>query len=266
MTLQGQKGDITMTGLIKAKILKNDEISPGIYDLHLMSEKFTREGFPGKFVNIYLENSLHILPRPISICQSNAREKSLRLIYGLVGKGTRIMAQKKTGDELMVLGPLGNGFSLDKAGKKNLLIAGGLGVPPLLELAKNLQGHTTAYLGFKKDPILVEEFSQYVDKVHVATEDGGSGFKGNVLDLLRDHKPGADIFYSCGPKPMLKAIQEWARENSMEGELSVEERMACGIGACLVCTCKIAGDGGGDWTYKRVCKDGPVFSRDEVIW
>lgn len=255
-----------MKGLIKTKILQNYEISPGIYEMILMSKELARGGFPGKFVNIYFQDSLYLMPRPISICEVLLKEEAIKLVYAVVGKGTQKLSMMKTGDEIKVLGPLGNGFSLEKGNKKNIIIGGGLGVPPLLELAKTLRGDTVAYLGFRSEPFLVGDFQKFVPEVYVATEDGCRGFKGNVMDLIERHKPDGDMFYSCGPKPMLQAVVQWAREKDIDGQVSLEEHMACGIGACIVCTCKISEKNDGNWEHKRVCKDGPVFSRDEVVW
>lgn len=255
-----------MKTMTKAMVLENKEIVTGIYEMKLLSKELMETGFPGKFVNIYLEDGQHLLPRPISICEINEKQQSVRLIYGIVGKGTKKLSMVREGEKIQVLGPLGNGFSLKEGYGRNIIIGGGIGVPPLLELVKQLQGFTTVYLGFRSNPILVEDFRKYADVVHVATEDGSLGYKGRVLELLHQQKPKADMIYSCGPKPMLRAVAEWAKTNNISAELSLEERMACGIGACLVCSCKTKEDKGKDWQYKRVCKDGPVFKRDEVIW
>ncbi|SDK93920.1 dihydroorotate dehydrogenase electron transfer subunit [Natronincola ferrireducens] len=253
-----------MMNMVKAKIMKNEEISPQIYEMIFLSKEIGEQGFPGKFVNLYCEDGRHLLPRPISICEIDKNNHTIRLIYAIVGEGTKQISHLRVGDKVKVLGPLGNGFTVEKGNGKNIVIGGGIGVPPLLELVKHLKGSTTVYLGFRCNPILIEEFKKYVDYVYVATEDGSYGHKGNVLELIKQHNPIGDRVYSCGPKPMLKAIGEWAKEQDLPAELSLEERMACGIGACLVCTCKTQGKE--DWEYKRVCKDGPVFSRDEVIW
>lgn len=255
-----------MKTMVKASIIKNLEIAPGIYEMILLSKELVETGFPGKFVNLYIEDGQHLLPRPISICETDKNQQTLRLIYAVIGKGTKKLSIMKEKEEIRILGPLGNGFSLERGKGKNIIIGGGIGVPPLLELIKNLQGKTIVYLGFRCNPILVEDFKKYADEVYVATEDGSEGYKGNVLELMEQHQAKGDMLYSCGPKPMLKAVADWAKENNIDGELSLEERMACGIGACLVCTCKTAEKEGEDWEYKRVCKDGPVFSRDEVIW
>ncbi|SET08551.1 dihydroorotate dehydrogenase electron transfer subunit [Natronincola peptidivorans] len=251
---------------LKARITTNHEIAPGIYEMIILSKELSLEGFPGKFVNLYLEDGKHLLPRPISICEINAKEQVLRLIYAVLGKGTKKLSMMKENQEIHVLGPLGNGFTVEKGTGKNIVIGGGVGVPPLLELVKQLEGATDVYLGFRCNPFLVEDFKKYADNVYLATEDGSEGHKGNVLELLKLQNQEGDMIYSCGPKPMLKAVSEWAKNHNIDAELSLEERMACGIGACLVCTCKAAETGDEDWEYKRVCKDGPVFSRDEVMW
>ncbi|AKL96792.1 dihydroorotate dehydrogenase electron transfer subunit [Clostridium aceticum] len=250
----------------KVKILSNREIVPQIYEMILLSKELTIEGFPGKFVNLYCEDGRHLLPRPISICEINREEATTRLIYAVVGEGTKKLSKMQANDEVKVLGPLGNGFTIDGKTRENIVIGGGIGAPPLVELVKHLKGNTSVYLGFRCNPILVEDFENLGAKVYVATEDGSHGHKGNVLQLLEKDDLKADMIYSCGPKPMLKAVAQWAKEKQIPAELSLEERMACGIGACLVCTCKAAKKEANDWENTRVCKDGPVFLRDEVIW
>ncbi|NLM03408.1 MAG: dihydroorotate dehydrogenase electron transfer subunit [Clostridiales bacterium] len=246
-------------------IEKNHKIAPDIYEMILLSKELSHEGFPGKFVNLYLNDGAHLLPRPISICEVDRENHRTRLIYAVVGKGTKILSSKKEGEKLKVMGPLGNGFKIDEKIDRNLVIGGGIGTPPLLELVKQLKGDTKVYLGFRENPILVEDFEKLGAEVHIATEDGSQGHKGNVIELLEKHDVNADSIYSCGPKPMLRAVAKWSREKNIPAQLSLEERMACGIGACLVCTCKINTEDE-KWEYKRVCKDGPVFLRDEVIW
>lgn len=246
-------------------IEKNQEIAPGIYEMILLSKKLAEEGFPGKFVNLYLEDGGHLLPRPISICEVHKESNSIRLVYAVVGKGTKAFTKKHPGEKIRVMGPLGNGFTIDGTKNNNIVIGGGIGTPPLLELVKQLKGKTKVYLGFRENPILVEDFKKLGAEVYVATEDGSQGYKGNILGLLEEDNIKTDYVYSCGPKPMLKAVAEWSRKKDIPAQLSLEERMACGIGACLVCTCKIS-TAEEEWENKRICKDGPVFFRDEVIW
>ncbi|SCY51096.1 dihydroorotate dehydrogenase electron transfer subunit [Alkaliphilus peptidifermentans] len=249
-----------LTGIIK----KNQQLVDGIFEMTLSVDTISNEATVGQFVNLYSIRKDLLLPRPISICEIDKENGQIKLVYAVVGKGTADFSQMQEGDSIQMMGPFGNGFTISEDTKEHVVVGGGIGVPPLLELVKRLKGDISVYLGFRCDPILVKEFRMYTDKVYVATEDGSNGVKGNVIDLLHKHPPKATMIYSCGPKPMLKAVADWSKEKKIEAQLSMEERMACGIGACLVCTCKSKKDD--DWDYKRVCKDGPVFWRDEVMW
>ena len=168
-------------------------------------------------------------------------------------------------DKIEALGPLGNGFPLEEAeGKKVFLIGGGIGIPPMLETAKQLNAQKTAVLGYRDELFLNEEFAKYAD-VYVATEDGSAGTRGNVLDAIRENALKADVIFACGPTPMLRAIKNYAEANGIECYISLEERMACGIGACLACVCKSREkDAHSNVNNKRICKDGPVFLSTEV--
>ncbi|MGL4791292.1 MAG: dihydroorotate dehydrogenase electron transfer subunit, partial [Anaerotignaceae bacterium] len=145
----------------------------------------------------------------------------------------------------------------------HVLVGGGIGVPPLLELAKQLKGNITVFIGARTAPILIEEFEK-IATVHVATDDGSVGFKGNIVALMDKINPDVDFIYSCGPNVMLKYLSKWALEKGIDPQVSMEERMACGIGACVGCAIKVKS--GNDWEHKKVCKDGPVFLGSEVIW
>ena len=167
-----------------------------------------------------------------------------------------------SGDEIEILGPLGNGFPLKE--KKAFLIGGGIGIPPMLELAKQLDAEKQIVVGYRDELFLTEELSEN-GEVYVATEDGSAGTKGNVLDAIRENGLTADIIYACGPTPMLRALKTYAEENNIECYISMEERMACGIGACLACVCKSKEkDHHTNVHNKRICKDGPVFLATEV--
>lgn len=262
-------------GIKKARILKNQALTPRIYEMVLETEEIS-ETLPGQFLNLYCKDGSRLLPRPISICEVDEKSGSFRLIYKVLGKGTEEFTSFKINDYIDYLGPLGTGFTLettDAAVKKNpqdkeiLIIGGGVGVPPLLELSKRLKGNKRVLLGFETESILIEDFKKVAAEVSVATTTGTEGIKGTVMDLLEQREYMPDQVYSCGPKGMLKAVQSWARERNIPSELSLEERMACGIGACLVCTCKTReGPHEEDWSYQRVCKDGPVFNGEEVMF
>ena len=210
-----------------------------------------------------VKDGSRMLPRPISICEIDKNDGALHLVYRVAGKGTQEFSEKNTGMELSVLGPLGNGFPLKS--KKAFLIGGGIGIPPILELAKQLDCEKQIVLGYRNsDMFLLDEFKKY-GSVYIATEDGSYGSKGNVLDAIRENDLEADIIYACGPTPMLRALKEYAAEKQMECWISMEEKMACGIGACLACVCKSKEvDAHTNVHNKRVCKEGPVFRAEEV--
>lgn len=250
----------------KVTIISNKEIAPDIYEMQLSCSKELCEAKAGQFVNLYCGGGIKLLPRPISICNIDKKKGILTLIYALVGTGTRQLAQLKENDTVEVLGPLGNGFSLDGVERKNLIVAGGVGTPPMVELAKQLKGDNHIFVGFRSDPILIGELKQY-GKVYVATDDGKVGFKGNTVDLLREVGIKGERVYGCGPKPMLKALQQWAEDEGIPGQISLEERMGCGFGACVGCACKIkVNQKDKEWTHKKVCEDGPVFNIEEVLF
>lgn len=209
----------------------------------------------GQFVNVQLSGKF--LRRPISVCDVNGDE--LTLVYKVVGAGTRQMSEMQVGDTVDVLSGLGNGYDETKAGERVLLLGGGVGVPPLYLLAKNLlkAGKTVSVvLGFNKaDEIFFEdEFKALGATVTVATADGSYGKKGFVTDALPETY---DYFYTCGPEPMLKAVY---KATNTSGQFSFEERMGCGFGACMGCSCKTVTG------YKRICKDGPVLEKEEILW
>ena len=209
----------------------------------------------GQFVNIQLAGKF--LRRPISVCDVNGDE--LTLVYKVVGNGTKQMSEMQIGDTVDVLSGLGNGYDETTAGERVLLLGGGVGVPPLYLLAKHLlaAGKTVSVvLGFnKQDEIFFEdEFKALGAKVTVTTADGSYGQKGFVTDALPETY---DYFYTCGPEPMLKAVY---KATDTSGQFSFEERMGCGFGACMGCSCKTVTG------YKRICKDGPVLRKEEILW
>lgn len=246
-----------------AVIISQEEIAPGIFSMWLKTEHIAQHAKAGQFISIYCEDGSRMLPRPISICEIDKNDGALHLVYRVAGKGTQEFSEKNTGMELSVLGPLGNGFPLKS--KKAFLIGGGIGIPPILELAKQLDCEKQIVLGYRNsDMFLLDEFKKY-GSVYIATEDGSYGSKGNVLDAIRENDLEADIIYACGPTPMLRALKEYAAEKQMECWISMEEKMACGIGACLACVCKSKEvDAHTNVHNKRVCKEGPVFRAEEV--
>ena len=248
-----------------AVILEQREISEQIYSLWLHADDIVREARPGQFVSVYCRDESRLLPRPISICELDKESGRLRLVYRAVGAGTQEFSSYGPGETLELVGPLGNGFPLDKGYEKPLLIGGGIGVPPMVELAKWLPGDKTIVSGYRNgDLVLKEELSRNA-ALYVATEDGSAGTKGNVLDAVRENRIEADAIFACGPAPMLRALKAYTAEEGIDCYLSLEERMACGIGACLACVCTSKDvDAHTNVKNKRICKDGPVFAAEEI--
>lgn len=246
----------------QAVVIRQEEISYGIYSMWLKTDRIAAHAKAGQFISLYCQDGSRLLPRPISICQIDAEDNALRIVYRVVGKGTEEFSALRTGRQIEIVGPLGNGFP--RKGKKAFLIGGGIGIPPLLQLAKELDCEKQIILGYQDEPFLQEEFRK-LGKVYISTEDGSYGTEGNVLDAITQNGLTADIIYACGPTPMLRAIKGYAAEKKIECWLSMEERMACGIGACLACVCKSREkDGHTNVHNKRICKEGPVFRAEEV--
>ena len=211
---------------------------------------------PGQFVNIRLDG--FFLRRPISVC--DCESGTLRLIYKVVGNGTQAMSKLQNSTELDVLTGLGNGYNTGKSGNRPLLLGGGVGVPPMYMLAKKLiseEKDVTVILGFntENEVFYENEFQALGAKVLVTTADGSKGIKGFVTDAM--DKVDYTYFYTCGPEPMLKAVYN---KSTTSGQFSFEERMGCGFGACMGCSCKTK------YGSKRICKDGPVLEKEEIIW
>ena len=222
------------------KIIRQECIGTDIYSMWLDAGEIGKNAVPGQFVSLYSRNGSKLLPRPISLCEINKEEGKLRLVYRVTGKGTGTeeFSRLHAGVPIETMGPLGNGFPLDAVkGKKVFLMGGGIGIPPMLETAKQLDA----------------------EKIMVA------GTKGNVMDAIRENDLEADAIFACGPAPMLRAIKAYALEKGIPCWISMEERMACGVGACLACVCKSKDvDSHSHVHNKRVCKDGPVFLSTEV--
>ncbi|MCD8149717.1 MAG: dihydroorotate dehydrogenase electron transfer subunit [Clostridiales bacterium] len=304
----------------QALILSQQELAPGIYSLWIQTEHIAEHARPGQFLSLYCEDGSRLLPRPISICEIDRERNALRMVYRIAGKGTEEFSGKQAGETLRVTGPLGNGYLLEdqndttetgascssedkrdiperkygnlRKNRKAFLVGGGIGIPPLLELAKQLDCEKQIILGYRDSNLfLLEDFLEQngsgvnpgqneknsnlekceteavlaANGIYVATEDGSVGTKGNVLDAIRANTLTADVIYACGPTPMLRALKAYAQENDIECWISLEERMACGIGACLACVCKsVEVDGHTNVHNKRICKEGPVFDAREV--
>ena len=256
---------------VSAEVIINREIAPAIYDMWIQPVQKLPEINPGQFIGVFLKDKSLLLPRPLSICEVNADRTALRIVYRIAGAGTHEMSLRRPNDGLgyiTVLGPLGNGFPVEKGeGKRTLLIGGGIGIPPLLELAKRLKAEKQIVVGYQNcntAGFLQRDLAQY-GTVHVATEDGSVGTKGNVLDAVRQKRIEADLIYACGPMPMLRAVKAYAQEKGIPAYISLEERMACGVGACLGCVVKTNQvHHHTNVNNARICTDGPVFEADEV--
>jgi dihydroorotate dehydrogenase electron transfer subunit len=245
-----------------AVITSQEKLAEGIYSMWVMDKQIASGAKPGQFLSLYCKNGNRLLPRPISICEIDNEKGLLRLVYRVAGNGTEEFSEYKASDTIEIMGPLGNGFHLE--GKKAILIGGGIGIPPMLELAKQLNCEKQIVLGYRDITFLNEEFEGLGD-VFLATEDGSIGTKGNVIDAIKENNVEGDIIFACGPTPMLKGIKEYAEKQGIKAQLSLEERMACGIGACLACVCKSTDkDHHTNVNNKRICKDGPVFYSGEI--
>ena len=235
-------------------IAENTLIAPKTYKLILAGEGVVE----GEFVNIAIPG--YYLRRPLSIC--DLENGKMTIVYKVVGEGTKVLSEMKVGAALEVLTGLGRGFEAEECREEALLVGGGLGVPPLLLLAKKLKAQgkkVTAVLGFNKadEIILEEEFRAVCDSVVISTVDGSVGVKGFVTDAIKATEPSYDFFYTCGPLPMYRAVRQILRT---DGQYSFEERMGCGFGACMGCSMLMKSGS------KRICKDGPVFDSSEIIW
>ena len=251
-----------------AVVVDQSSLGNGIYDLTLKTDKIAKAARAGQFVSVYSNDKSKLLPRPISLCGINRDEDTIRLVYRVTGEGTGTEEFSKLvmGDKVRILGPLGNGFTV-QPGKKAFLIGGGIGVPPMLQLAKDIKARVdmNIIMGYRdENTFLLDEFKEQAASF-VATEDGSVGTKGNVIDAIKENALEADVIYACGPMPMLRALKAYAAEHDMDCFVSMEERMACGIGACLACVCKTKDkDAHSNVNNKRICKEGPVFDAKEV--
>lgn len=245
-------------------VTRQEHLLDDVWSLWLGAGSMALEAGPGQFISMYSRDGSRLLPRPLSICEIDRDKEELRIVYRVVGAGTQEFSSLKAGDSVDILGPLGNGFPKVSPDKRVLLMGGGIGIPPMLELAKSLEGIRTAVLGYRDRLFLNQEFEPW-GEVLIATEDGSAGTKGNVLDAVREHGVKADVIMACGPAAMLRAVKAYAAKERIECYLSLEEKMACGVGACLACVCQTKEvDHHSNVHNRRICKDGPVFAAEEV--
>ena len=248
------------------EVRRHEALGAGIYALVLHAPAVAAAAKPGQFVHLACGEG-NLLRRPISICA--AEGDRLALVFQVKGEGTKWLAARRNGDTVNVLGPLGRGFDMARLGARPVFLGGGIGVPPMLmamKAAKAGGAQPEAVLGFRsRDAVILEHDFESLGETCVATDDGSYGTHGFVTDLLRARIGGYTSVCACGPKPMLRAVAALAKEHGLPCQVSMEERMGCGIGACLVCACALKGDAG-ETRYGHVCKDGPVFDAEEVEW
>lgn len=248
--------------LVKKQIIKND-----IIKFCVKSKDIADTGKPGNFLEIKVSDNIDpLLRRPISIYNIDKENEIIEFIFQVKGRGTQILSEKQVGDKIDIIGPLGYGVFNIKQYNKVAIIGGGIGIFPLYELAKQLKSDVSVYLGFRnKDYVILEdEFKKVSNRLSVTTDDGSYGKSGFAIDYLKEDckKEKPDIIFACGPLPMLKAIKKFSEEEDIPCQISLEEKMGCGIGACLGCAVKMLSNG--NTKYGHVCKQGPVFYANEV--
>ena len=256
-----------MTGRLyeESQIVSNVLIAPDVFTMIVQIPEMVEDIKPGQFAMLYIDKGELILPRPISFCDVNLSRGTVQFVYKVVGAGTDALSKLHAWNKISVLGPLGNGY--DTKGRNNerfskvALVGGGIGIPPLHLLAKTLVTSGTyadIYLGFSSSPILIERFRHLASRLHVTTESGSFGHAGNIIDLLSTHDMEYDQIFACGPKAMLTTLARFGKKKGIPCQVSLEEHMACGLGACVGCSIRVKD------TYVRVCTEGPVFYDDEV--
>lgn len=248
-----------------AEIIVKNEIADGFFDITVKAPEMATIAKAGQFVHIKVPS--HTLRRPISICEIDSENGTIRLVFQIRGKGTEKLAKIEKGEKIDILGPLGNGFPVFEREKKVLLVGGGIGVPPLLELAKHYGENAVAALGFRNSDsvILGDDFKAKGSNLILATDDGSIGYHGLITNAIENSglENKYDTIYTCGPMPMIKSVAVLAQRLGAKCYVSLEERMACGVGACLGCACGLIDESGN--TYNgHVCKDGPVFDYKKV--
>lgn len=263
--MQRGKASKNMKQKQTARVISQRETAPSIFDMWIETS-LAEQAKPGQFLCIYPKDRSTLLPRPISICEVRGDRQALRIVYRIAGAGTTEFSGYQAGDTISILGTLGNGFPLDEAeGKKVFLMGGGIGVPPILELAKQMKADKQIIMGYRDSKTFLKEDFEKYGRVYIATEDGSVGTRGNVMDAIRENALDAELIYACGPMPMLRAIKAYAEEHHIRAYISLEEHMACGVGACLGCVVKTKEiDHHSHVHNARICTDGPVFDAADV--
>ena len=251
-----------------ATVLSQEEIASDIFSMWIETD-LADSAKAGQFIEIYPKAESMLLPRPISICEIDKEKSALRIVYRVAGGGTAEFSWYDEGDAIAILGPCGNGFPVDlAAGKRVFCIGGGIGIPPMIGTANACKGsaaEVSMIFGYRDELFLNNEAINN-GSLYIATEDGSAGTKGNVLNCIEENKLDCDIIFACGPMPMLRAIKNYAEANNIEAYISLEERMACGVGACLGCVTKTKHvDDHSKVNNTRICTEGPVFDSKEVL-
>ena len=248
-----------------AIVLSQAEIAPAIFDMWIETS-LAAQAKPGQFIAVFPKDKSTLLPRPISICEVREDRKALRIVYRVAGQGTAEFSGYQAGDSIAILGTLGNGFPLEKGeGRKVFLMGGGIGVPPILELAKQMNADKMVVVGYRDSNTFLREDFEQIARVYIATEDGSVGTKGNVMNAIEENGIEADVIFACGPMPMLRAIKAYAEQKGIKAYISLEEHMACGVGACLGCVVSTKEvDHHSHVNNARICTDGPVFDAEDV--
>lgn len=255
--------------IIDAEVIKQEEILPGFYRMALSAGEAAKLAKPGQFLHVRCGDTLDpLLRRPVSIHAVDREKGEISLFYRVVGRGTALLAKKEKGDKINLLGPLGSGFTIPGGGEKVSVVAGGIGIAPLYFFLQELSGlkiYADVFSGAatKRQLFFTSEIKALGHTVITATDDGTAGYPGTVVNLFEQNP--ADRVYGCGPAGMLKSLCRIIKILGIWGEVSLEERMGCGVGACLSCACKTVSEGE-NYRYSRVCVDGPVFPAGEVVW
>lgn len=242
----------------KAKVVINEEIVNGIYKLVVEDEALLKDLTikPGQFYMLRSWGMEPLLSRPISVC--SVEGSNITFLYAVLGKGTELFTKLTDKNEIEIMGPLGNGFEAEKIKGKIAIVAGGIGIAPMVQLVKELKNcEIDLYAGFRNVVYAVDDMQGYINKADISTEDGSTGYKGYVTDMLKVEE--YDMVLCCGPEIMMEKVVSACRKHNVPIYASMEKHMACGVGACLVCTCKTK-DG-----HKRTCKEGPVFYGDDLV-
>ena len=259
-----------MPEVVKAKLVEKEYLKPDIVRFKVEAKEMVKNSKPGNFIEIRVsETTVPFLRRPISIYNLNKDEGTLEFIFQIKGEGTKLLSKKEEGDLIDIIGPLGMGTFKINNYEKIAVIGGGIGVFPLYELSKEAKEagkNINIYLGFRnKDYVILEkEFERVSSKLVVTTDDGSYGIKGFAINELEKDLDGVECIYACGPLPMLKAVKKLAMEKDIPCQISLEERMGCGIGVCLGCAVKTARSSKENPEYWHVCKGGPVFQAKDV--